>query len=227
MNTEHCIAWLDGFHSEPALFWKDNGFNLRMWHRIHWLDESQFLLHVTDGRTRVWRQKNKVYTPRNIQQPTVPCGGSSVIIWGYVSHDCKLDLVTIRGNLIGDQYEMSYNHLLAARPVFMDDNARPHSSRAVTAYLQSEAVTSLPWPAMSLNMNPIEHAWDMLGRRVQAVAPPAQNLHQLEAASRRELRQLPQQHIWCLTGGMRRRIAAIMQACAGFTRYWTLNHACR
>jgi hypothetical protein len=29
----------------------------------------------------------------------------------------------------------------------MDDNARPHRSRAVTAYLQSEAVTSVPWPA--------------------------------------------------------------------------------
>jgi hypothetical protein len=27
------------------------------------------------------------------------------------------------------------NHPLATRPVFMDDNARPHRSRAVTAYL--------------------------------------------------------------------------------------------
>ena len=39
--------------------------------------------------------------------------------------------------------EMSYNpvvgHPLAARPVFMDDNHRPHRSSAVTVYLQSEA----------------------------------------------------------------------------------------
>jgi hypothetical protein len=34
------------------------------------------------------------------------------------------------------------NHPLATRLVYMDDNARPHRSRAVTAYLQSEAVTS-------------------------------------------------------------------------------------
>jgi hypothetical protein len=33
-------------------------------------------------------------------------------------------------------------HPLATRPVYMDDNARPHRSRIVTAYLQSEAVTS-------------------------------------------------------------------------------------
>ena len=62
----------------------------------------------------------------------------------------------------------------------MDDNARPHRSRAVTAYLQSEAVTSVPWPAMNPDLNPIEHIWDMLGRRIQAREPPVQNIRQLE-----------------------------------------------
>jgi hypothetical protein len=37
------------------------------------------------------------------------------------------------------------SHPLATRPVYMDDNARPHRSRGVTAYLQSEAVTYVPW----------------------------------------------------------------------------------
>ena len=46
----------------------------------------------------------------------------------------------------------------------------------------------------------------MLGRRVQEVEPPIQNLRQLEAALHREWRQLPQQHIRQLTRGMRRRI---------------------
>ena len=105
-----------------------------------------------------------------------------------ISHDCKLDLVTIRGNLTGDKYIRDvlqpvvvphFNiHPLAARPVFMDDNVRPHYSRALNAYLQSEAVTSLPWPAMSLDLNPIDHVWDMLGRRVQSVELPVHNLRQ-------------------------------------------------
>jgi hypothetical protein len=64
------------------------------------------------------------------------------------------------------------NHPLATSPMYMDDNARPHRSRAVTAYLQSEAVTSVPWPAMSSDLNPIEHIWDMLGCRIQAREPP-------------------------------------------------------
>ena len=68
----------------------------------------------------------------------------------------------------------------------MDDNARPHHSRAVTAYHQSEAVTSVPEPAMSPDLNHIENIWDMLGRRIQVQEPAVQNIRQLEAALYRE-----------------------------------------
>jgi transposase len=64
----------------------------------------------------------------------------------------------------------------------MDDNARPHRSRAVTAYLQSEVVTSVPWPTMSPDLNLIDHIWDMLDRLIQAREPPVQTIRQLEAA---------------------------------------------
>jgi hypothetical protein len=92
-------------HRRSRLAWclVRRGWNLRTWRKIHWSDESRFLLHVTDGRMRVWRHKNTAYTPRNIQ-PTVPYSGGSVMVWGCISHDCKLDLVTIQGNLTGDQY---------------------------------------------------------------------------------------------------------------------------
>ena len=101
----------------------------------------------------------------------------------------------------------------------MDDNARPHRSRAVTAYLQSEAVTSVPWQAMSSDLNSIEHIWDMLGRRIHAREPPVQNIRQLEATLHREWQQLSQQDIQCLTGGMRRGVEAVIQARGGYIQY--------
>ena len=118
------------------------------------------------------------------------------MVWGCISHDCKLDLVTVQGNLTGDQYIRNVlqpvvvphfdNHPLATRLVYMDDNARPRRSRAVTADLQSKAVTSVPWPAMSPDLNTIEHIWDMLGCRIRAREPPMQIIRQLEAALHRE-----------------------------------------
>jgi transposase len=146
---------------------------------------------------------------------------------GCISHDCKLDLVTIQGNLTGDQYIRDVlqpvvphfdNHPLATRPVYMDDNARLHRSRAVTAYLQSEAVTSVPWPAMSSDLNPIEHIWDMLGPRMQARESPVQNIRQLEEHCIGNGSIITTGHRR-LTGRMRRRVETVIQAREGYTRH--------
>ena len=86
-------------------------------------------------------------------------------------------------------------------------------------YLQSEAVTSVPWPAMSPDLNPIDHIWDILDRRIEVREPAVQNIRQLEASFHREWQQLSQQDIRCLTGGMRRRVEAVIQARVDCTRY--------
>jgi hypothetical protein len=51
----------------------------------------------------------------------------------------------------------------------------------------------------------------MLGHRILAREPPVQNIHQLEAALHREWQQLSQLDIRCLTGGMRRRVEAVIE----------------
>jgi transposase len=156
------------------------------------------------------------------------------MVWGV---SLMLDLVTIQCNLTGDQYIRDVlqpvvvphfdTHPLATRHVYMEDNGRPHRSRAITAYLQSEAVTYVPWPAMSPDWNPIEHIWDRLGRRIQAWKPLVQNIRQLEVALHREWKPLSQQYIRRQTGEMRRMVETVIQARRGYTRYSTLNNRCR
>lgn len=58
----------------------------------------------------------------------------------------------------------------------MNDNAWPHRSRVVTAFLRRLSnITALLWPAMNRDLNLLYH-WDKLGRPVQAAEPPVQNL---------------------------------------------------
>ena len=77
------------------------------------------------------------------------------------------------------------------------------------------------------DLNPIEHIWDMLSRCIQARETHVQNIPQLEAALHREWWQLSHKDIRRLTGGMRRRVDAVIQARGGYTRYWTSNNRCR
>jgi hypothetical protein len=51
-------------HRRTCLAWclTRRSWNLRTWRKIHWSDEGLFLLHITDGRMRVWRHKNTAYT---------------------------------------------------------------------------------------------------------------------------------------------------------------------
>ena len=54
------------------------------------------------------------------------------------------------------------------------DNATSNTARSVRDFLQDRNVRVLPWPAKSLDLNPIEHVWDLLDRRVRARAIPPQ-----------------------------------------------------
>lgn len=203
-------------------------WNLASWRRIHWSDECRMLLHAVDGRIRVWRQRNTRFAPRHVQ-PTYQGGGGSVMIWGCVSFRCKLDLVTIPGTLTGEKYRDNIlqpvviphfdNHPLRSRPVYMDDNARPHRARVVTEVLQREAITTLPWPACSPDLNPIEHLWDILGRRIRRRDPPVQTVAELDAALHQEWQQVSQQTIQRLIRSMSRRVNQVINAHGSYTRY--------
>ncbi|GFU76594.1 transposable element Tcb1 transposase [Trichonephila clavipes] len=60
---------------------------------------------------------------------------------------------------------------MVAEFLFMDDNARTHRANIVDECLQLEDITRLDWPEYSPDLNPIEHVWDMLGRRIAARQP--------------------------------------------------------
>jgi transposase len=77
-----------------------------------------------------------------------------------------LDLHVIQGNLHGIVHHFD-NHPLADRQIFMDDKARLHRACIVREFRQQEAIDTFQGPAVSLDMNPIEHVWDFIGLAVK------------------------------------------------------------
>jgi len=53
----------------------------------------------------------------------------------------------------------------------MDDNARPHRAHIVREFRQQEAIDIFQGPAVSPDMNLIEHVWDFIGRKVNQHNP--------------------------------------------------------
>jgi len=88
-------------------------------------------------------------------------------------------------------------------------------------FLNQNHIRVLPWPALSLDLTPIENLLDELGRRVRHRQSPPETLQELRDAHVHEWNNIPQPFIQRLIGSMRRRCEVVVAARGGHTRYWT------
>ncbi|GFV59768.1 transposable element Tcb2 transposase [Trichonephila clavipes] len=89
--------------------------------------------------------------------------------------------------------------------LFMDDNAPCHRTVAAEQLLESEDIERMDWPARSPDLNPIEHVWDFLGRRLAARTLPPVTIPELRLALQDEWAAMIQQLIDTLILSMGRR----------------------
>ena len=100
----------------------------------------------------------------------------------------------------------------------MHDNARRHGARICRQFLNRNNLNVLPWPAVSPDINPIEHICNYLGRKVRARGN-VHNLRDLENASIQELNNISNVVIRRYVRSMRGRLAACINSPGGYTRY--------
>ncbi|GFV74594.1 transposable element Tcb2 transposase [Trichonephila clavipes] len=160
-------------------------WNVTDWQKVVFSDESRFVLGTDDNHVRVWGRPGERY---NFLHTVLrhTARTAGVMVWGDIVYDSRSTLIVMRGTLTGQRY--------------VGDIPRPHT---------------LPWPARSPDLSPVEHVWDQLKRQM----PSCHSVHDLELAVQDLWAHLPQDNIRCLINSMPHRVAACIAAGVGPTRY--------
>ncbi|GFY32974.1 transposable element Tc3 transposase [Trichonephila clavipes] len=174
----------------------------------------------------IWRAPGTRYQQENtIERHRY--GGAGWLVWGGIILGSRTDLnvqsVTMTSQIYRDvileQHVRLFRGARGAEFLFMDDNVRPHRANIVDECLQSEDITRMDWPAYSPDLNPIEHVWDMLGRRIDARQPPPTCLLELRRALLDEWCNIRQDQIDNLILSMPRRCKACIASSGRYTLY--------
>ncbi|UYV83195.1 hypothetical protein LAZ67_23000141 [Cordylochernes scorpioides] len=179
------------------------------WHRVVFSDESRFCLSSDSRRVGVWRRRGERSNPAAIvERPTMRQRG----IMDVESYDSRSPLLRIQGTMTAQRYvddvlrPVTLPYLQGVpNALYQQDNARPHTARISQQALQD--VQMLPWPPSSPDLSPIEHVWDIIGRRLHALPQPRSE-DELWQMVEREWRAIPQDAIRTLIDSLPRRVAA-------------------
>ncbi|GFW15918.1 transposable element Tcb2 transposase [Trichonephila clavipes] len=165
--------------------------------------ESRFSLSSDSHRILIWRERGSRNHPSNIIERD-RYGGRGVLVWGGIMLDSRTDLhIFDAGSVNGTRYcneiLLPYVRLfrgaMGLQFLFMDDNAPCHRIVAAEQLLESEDIERMDWSAQSPDLNPIEHVWDFLGRRLAALTLPPVTIRELRLALQDEWAAMPQQLI--------------------------------
>ena len=203
-------------------------WSVAQWGKIIWSDESRFTIFRSDGPHHVWRSVSERYNIENIT-PSVKHGGGGIMVWGCFSEKGLGPLFRVEGTMDRHDYiEILENKLLpyisdkfnSRGYAFQDDNAPVHTARDVQKWIKEKKIKTLPdWPSQSPDLNPIEHLWSELGRRLDKRAQYPKNANELEAALQEEWSNIPYEVYHKLIESMPRRIEACISSNGWPTRY--------
>ena len=100
------------------------------------------------------------------------------------------------------------------------DNSVPkHACKKAKEWSKNHQIKLMPWSAQSPDLNPIKHLWQHLKRRLGGHPAPPGGILELWGWVEKEWEAIPQSVCRDLVESMPRKIAAVIRAKGGYTKY--------
>jgi hypothetical protein len=90
-------------------------------------------------------------------------GGSLLFIDGITNHRVYIDILKSHLHSTADKMRIKYNF------VFMQDNYPKHTAHNTRMWILRNTPEYLKTPPQSPDINPIEHLWDHLERKIRII----------------------------------------------------------
>ena len=198
------------------------------WKRLIWSDESKINRFGSDGRKWVWKKPRECLSDRTVNT-TLKFGGGSIMIWGCMTWEgvgylCKIDGKMdqhLYCQILEDDLQATLEHY-GWEPedvIFQQDNDPKHTSKMAREWFQDHGISVLPWPAQSPDLNPIEHLWSILKRKLAEYEEAPAGIIELWERVQVEWEKIGVESCQRLIESMPRRMEAVIKAKGGYTKY--------
>lgn len=198
------------------------------WKRVIWSDETKINRLGSDGRKWVWKKAGEKLSDRLVEG-TLKFGGGSLMMWGCmlwegVGYGCKIDGrmdAELYTQILEDELQqtLQFYGKEAADIIFQQDNDPKHKSRRATKWFEDHEYIVMVWPSQSPDLNPIEHLWVFLKRRLADYPEPPKGILELWERAEAEWNKIPKETVQNLIESMPRRMEAVIKAKGGYTKY--------
>ncbi|KAG1508503.1 hypothetical protein G6F52_011373 [Rhizopus delemar] len=182
---------------------------------------------------RILRKEGERYDERSIVS-TVKCGDGDAIVWGYfwgggfgpleMIDTGFVDQETCISALDNRFYPWFTSVTLHQERdfIFQEDGASCHTGIYARWWKETHQIRGFEyWLAQSTDLNPIEHVWNALERRIKRKRLSVKNLEQLKVALREEWERMDDEFADRLVQSMKRRCEAVIKAKGGMdTSHW-------